>query len=118
MRGYPVDSDLSDDSYGEAGRRWMTRETERVQAHIIIRGRVQGVHFRIRLKEQADAIGVGGWCRNEPDGTVEAVLQGSRASVDAAIRWAHAGPAGASVDSVELLWETPDFAMLSGFAIR
>ena len=92
---------------------------EPVQAHLTIRGLVQGVYFRARLKERAGTEGVGGWARNVPDGSVEALLVGSRADVDAVIAWARVGPAGATVESVAVQWapRTAD-PIAHGFEIR
>ena len=42
-------------------------------------GRVQGVFFRAWPREQARALGIDGWIRNAPDGSVEAHIQGDRA---------------------------------------
>jgi acylphosphatase len=66
-----------------------------------IHGRVQGVGFRDALSLQALERGVDGWVRNRRDGSVEAVLRGDERAVEALIRWAHHGPAGALVDRVD-----------------
>ena len=47
-----------------------------MQQHWIFHGRVQGVGFRIRMKQKADELGVSGWVKNLPDSTVEAAAQG------------------------------------------
>ncbi|MCJ7539552.1 MAG: acylphosphatase, partial [Desulfobacterales bacterium] len=49
----------------------------KVRAHAVISGRVQGVFFRWETKHSADGFGVFGWVRNKRDGTVEAVFEGS-----------------------------------------
>ena len=72
-----------------------------VEAHIIVRGRVQGVNYRASLQREALARGVHGWVRNHPDGSVEAVLQGDRAEVESVVEWAWAGPRSAQVADVE-----------------
>jgi acylphosphatase len=41
-----------------------------------VRGRVQGVGFRWFAKERADELGITGWVRNQPDGTVSIEAQG------------------------------------------
>jgi acylphosphatase len=70
-----------------------------------ITGRVQGVGFRYSLHVEARARGVRGWVRNRRDGSVEALLQGETAAVEAVTAWARRGPAAARVDRVELLPE-------------
>ena len=61
--------------------------------HLLIQGRVQGVWFRESMRREAERLGVTGWVRNAPDGSVEAVVQGSADAVDALIEWAHTRPA-------------------------
>ena len=70
--------------------------------HLRIHGRVQGVWFRESMRLEAERLNVAGWVRNTPDGTVEAVVQGPIAAVDAMIEWAHSGPPLARVDRVEV----------------
>jgi len=70
--------------------------------HLLIHGRVQGVWFRESMRREAERLGVAGWVRNAPDGSVEAVIQGSDAAVDALIAWARSGPPQARVERIEL----------------
>lgn len=71
-----------------------------VARHVTITGRVQGVFFRAWTAEQARALGVNGWVRNAPDGSVEAHLQGDRWAVQRLIELLHRGPPLAVVDEV------------------
>ena len=73
-----------------------------VTRHLLAAGRVQGVGFRDALRGEAMARGITGWVRNRRDGTVEAVLQGEAAAVDALIAWAWRGPPAARVDRLEV----------------
>lgn len=70
--------------------------------HLIIHGRVQGVWYRDSMRREAQQRGVGGWVRNQDDGTVEAVVHGSASAVDALVQWAHRGPEHARVARVEI----------------
>jgi len=43
--------------------------------HVVIRGRVQGVGYRYFVMREASALGVSGFARNLPDGSVEVVAE-------------------------------------------
>ena len=74
--------------------------------HLSIAGRVQGVGYRAWLSHQARAEGLDGWVRNRRDGTVEAVLSGDEAAVDAVVERCRRGPAAARVSGVETIaWD-------------
>jgi acylphosphatase len=81
--------------------------TEQMRAHVIIRGRVQGVFFRVETQRAAREIGVTGWVRNKSDGTVEAVMEGDQARVTAMIEWCGKGSPMSAVSAVDVKWETP-----------
>ena len=68
---------------------------------IIVRGRVQGVGFRAWTQREASGLGLSGWCRNLPDGTVEALFQGAPEAVAAMIALCAHGPAYSKVTEVE-----------------
>lgn len=78
-----------------------------VRAHVVISGRVQGVFFRAETMKAAERIGVSGWVRNQPDGTVEAVFEGSSLAVDQALDWCWKGSPMSQVADVAVEWETP-----------
>ncbi len=65
-----------------------------------ISGRVQGVGFRDALAAEAQRLGIAGWCRNRSDGSVEALVAGPDAAINAIIAWAHRGPPAGKVDKV------------------
>jgi acylphosphatase len=77
---------------------------------------VQGVFFRDATRRRASALGVAGWVRNLPDGSVEGVFEGSPDGVEAMIDFAREGPRGAVVDRVEVFEE--DAEGLAGFEVR
>jgi acylphosphatase len=68
---------------------------------VTVTGRVQGVSFRAYAVQEADRVGVAGWVRNEPDGSVAAHVEGESDAVDAFVRWVHEGPRPARVDRVD-----------------
>lgn len=65
-----------------------------------VTGRVQGVSFRWYAQEQARELGVVGWVRNEPDGSVLLHAEGEGEAVDALVTWCHEGPGMARVRDV------------------
>jgi acylphosphatase len=67
-----------------------------------IHGRVQGVWFRESMRREAERLDASGWVRNAPDGSVEAMVQGSETAVDALVDWARRGPPQARVDRIEI----------------
>ena len=67
-----------------------------------IRGLVHGVSFRSSMAMIAADAGVRGWVRNNPDGTVEAFLEGDERNVKRVLDWARTGPPRARVDRVDV----------------
>lgn len=74
---------------------------------VVIKGRVQGVWFRATADRTARRLGVAGWVRNAPDGSVEAFVQGGDEAVRKMIEWCRKGPPGAFVESVETVDTDP-----------
>ncbi len=91
--------------------------SDHVRVHVIISGRVQGVFFRMETQRAARRLGVTGWVRNLPDGTVEAVLEGSRSQVDAMLDWCRQGPPSARVDDLRIQ-EQSAAGEFEGFDVR
>ncbi len=73
-----------------------------VRVHVVVTGRVQNVTFRASTRRRAEELGVAGWARNLPDGSVEAELEGPRPSVEELLGWMHTGPPLAGVDDVDV----------------
>jgi acylphosphatase len=71
------------------------------QIRAVVYGVVQGVGFRYHTCQMAQRLGVEGFVRNQPDGTVEIVAVGTREQLKALLQWANQGPAGARVSQVE-----------------
>jgi acylphosphatase len=66
-----------------------------------ISGRVQGVSFRAWTQDTAESLGLSGWVRNEPDGTVTAHIEGPPAAVEDMLARCRQGPRAARVSQVE-----------------
>ncbi|MBN9474771.1 MAG: acylphosphatase [Bordetella sp. SCN 67-23] len=71
---------------------------ETVIVHVT--GRVQGVGYRLATVRRAHMVGVGGWVRNNDDGSVEALVQGTADQVDQMLEWMRQGPPQARVDDL------------------
>ena len=69
---------------------------------VVVVGRVQGVSFRAYTEQQAYRLGVRGWVRNEPDGSVAGHFEGDPAAVDAMVDWCRQGPGLARVARVDV----------------
>jgi acylphosphatase len=85
--------------------------------HLEIAGRVQGVGFRWFVKERARRLGITGWVRNRPDGTVEVAGSGDRESLDAFTSALRRGPDGARVEQLRDLEEIPADSFDGNFSI-
>lgn len=74
--------------------------------HVSIRiyGNVQGVLFRHSAKSEAERLGLVGWVKNDDDGSVEVLAQGSKNKLDEFINWCKSGPPSARVEDVEVSW--------------
>ena len=76
---------------------------------LTIAGRVHGVGYRAWMVRKATELGVSGWVRNRPDGTVEALIAGDTASVEEMSRLCRRGPRMAEVSSIgEDLADAPE----------
>ncbi len=85
--------------------------------HLIVRGRVQGVYFRAATQREARRLGITGWVRNRPDGSIELCAEGDEDSIKELASWANHGPSAARVDAVDIRWrgytgEYPEFSIV------
>jgi acylphosphatase len=71
---------------------------------IVVTGRVQGVGYRAFVARQADNLGLAGWVRNQPDGSVEAFAAGRADRLDAFVAALRRGPAHSRVEDVRTEW--------------
>jgi acylphosphatase len=67
----------------------------------LVRGRVQGVGFRWFVEREAHILGIAGWVRNNHDGSVEVLAQGTRDQLSGLRSRLREGPRAARVDNVE-----------------
>ncbi|HTY18828.1 MAG TPA: acylphosphatase [Myxococcota bacterium] len=87
-----------------------------IRRRVRVHGRVQGVWFRGSTERRARTLGLAGWVRNRPDGSVEAIFEGRPDAVDAALAFCREGPPGARVERVDVSEEAPEG--LAGFDVR
>jgi len=86
-----------------------------VAFHVRVTGRVQGVFFRAWAAEEARKLGVTGWIRNAPDGSVEVHLEGEKWPVQQLIDLLHRGPPSAQVERVTV--EDAETIRTDGFEV-
>lgn len=73
-----------------------------MRRHVTVRGRVQGVGFRMWVEDTALVHGLEGWVRNRRDGAVEALFAGPEDAVEAMIAACRNGPPSARVETVDV----------------
>lgn len=96
----------------------LTIEVNRkMQLFVIITGKVQGVGFRNFTQLNARQLGINGYAKNLPNGTVEVVAEGDKARLDALVALLKKGPRYARVDSLEID-ERPFTGEYESFGIR
>lgn len=89
---------------------------EKVQKHIFISGRVQGVGFRAFIRREAAVLNIEGWAKNLADGRVETIIQGDQKKVDQMISKLREGPSYAKVENLKIIDE--DLSDFSDFKIK
>jgi acylphosphatase len=77
--------------------------SERLDASV--RGRVQGVGYRVFALREAMGLGLAGWVANQVDGSVRIVAEGPRPDLEALLARLREGPPGGWVDDVLTRWE-------------
>ncbi|MEX0829052.1 MAG: acylphosphatase [Nitrospirales bacterium] len=85
--------------------------------HVVVRGTVQGVGFRVFVEHQATQRGLHGWVCNKPDGTVELEAEGSRSALEAFLRVLQEGPPLSHVTQMMVDWKAAN-RHTHGFTIR
>ena len=87
-----------------------------IALRLTIHGRVQGVFYRDWTIRNARRLGLSGWVRNEPDGTVSAQVQGEDGAVNQMVELMRQGPPAARVERIEQAQVEPE--TLEGFSRR
>ena len=98
----------------------MPPPTERTSAQarrFLVHGRVQGVGFRWFVEREAHTLGIAGWVRNDPDGSVEVLAVGTSEQLADLRSRLREGPRAARVDDVEES-EAEPVAGLNSFQVR
>ena len=88
---------------------------ERLDASV--RGRVQGVGYRVFALREAMDLGLAGWVANQADGSVRVVAEGPRPGLEALLERLHEGPPSGWVDDVVTRWE-PARGLTGSFRIE
>ena len=83
----------------------------------LLEGRVQGVGFRHFTRKAARELGLSGFVRNLPDGSVEAVAAGSGEALDALEGHLRQGPPASRVDALRVEEDQSEPGD-SGFSVR
>ena len=81
----------------------------------VIRGRVQGVGYRMWVERTAATLALCGTVRNRSDASVEIVLSGPEHRIARMLELCRAGPRSAKVDAIEtnaVQWSGEGFTIL------
>ena len=76
------------------------------EMYCIISGKVQNVAYRAYAQDSATELGLCGFVRNLPDGTVELVAQGDKDTLKEFVEYLHEGSLLAKVENVSIDWRT------------
>ena len=88
-----------------------------IRLHITITGVVQGVGYRFFTRRLANRMGIKGFVRNMPDGTVEVEAEADREQVESFLKELRKGPPAAEVTDIDTE-ELSDSGGFRGFEVR
>jgi acylphosphatase len=83
-----------------------------------VHGRVQGVFFRESTRQRANELGLSGWVRNDPDGSVECCFIGAREMCERVLAFVRVGPPSANVSRVDVEWGETAEKPSGNFVVR
>ncbi len=91
-----------------------------VGAELRVSGMVQGVGYRYFCYRKANDLGITGWVKNQPDGSVLVLAEGDRSAIEVFIVELKIGPSASSVSDVNVEWrsfsgETSEFKIEMGY---
>jgi len=77
------------------------------ELHAIVSGRVQLVMYRDFATRKANKLGLVGFVRNLPNGTVEVIAQGEKAQLERYVEYLNKGSVLSHVENVAVEWRIP-----------
>ena len=75
-----------------------------VSIRVTVHGRVQGVFYRDFTLWHASELGLRGYVRNQPDGTVTVYAEGEKAKLEELVSHLKDGPPSSRVDKLDINW--------------
>lgn len=87
------------------------------EMNCVVTGNVQGVRYRDYVQGAAGELGLVGYVRNNPDGTVQVLAQGEPEVLRAFVEYLHEGSVLSSVESVSVDWGTAR-NLLEDFSVK
>ena len=77
---------------------------DELSVKLIVSGKVQGVSFRWFTVQAAREMGLCGYAKNLPDGTVEVTAEGTKTGLESLIKKVKQGSTFSRVENVEVDW--------------
>ena len=84
---------------------------------VTVYGHVQGVGYRAFARSRALALGLRGFARNNPDGTVTVVAEGDTEGLEQLVEFLRQGPPAGRVTGLEVRWDAAR-GLPAGFGIE
>lgn len=88
-----------------------------IEMQCVITGKVQNVAFRAYAQDSADELGITGWVKNLPDGSVLLCAQGMPDTLKDYVEYLHEGSLRAEVEGVSVEWGSPK-TVFTEFSIK
>lgn len=93
------------------------KQMNNARIHILAKGNVQGVFFRVNAKQKADELNIFGWVRNLDSDKVEIVAEGNRDKLEKLVEWCEQGSSAAEVEDMRINWQDY-FGEFNNFEIK